>query len=234
MPPKAAKKTQRPAAARPTDEEDTEAIDSDTTEVVTLEDSPPQPPPKQGPQPPPKPQKKTTPPMASTTTVGILRPFDSSVDDYEIWEGTFQSFLEANGLDPTDSSDKKKCHGIFLSGIGIKNYALLTTLSAPDALSSKSLKELKALMKAHFKPSPKAIAERFKVTGRKQRQGESVTQFLAALRELAVNCKFTSDLTTRLRDQFIFGLASERMQRSLLAKDDDVKLEDVLQICTAM
>jgi len=101
-------------------------------------------------------------------------------------------------------------------------------------LSSKSLKELQALIKSHFKPTPKAIAERFKFTGRKQRQGESVTQFLAALRELAVNCKFTTDLSIRLRDQFIFGVSSERMQRALFAKDDNVKLEEVLQLCAAM
>ncbi len=158
MPPK--KPTPELSPAATSEEED---AGSDTTEVVTVEDSPPpHPPPKQGPAPNPKP-KKTSPQMATTALVGIPQPFDSSVDDYEIWKGTFQSFLEANGLDTTN--DKKKCHGIFLSCIGIKNYSLLTTLSSPDPLSGKTLKELKALMKAHFKPDPMAIAERFKFTG---------------------------------------------------------------------
>lgn len=68
---------------------------------------------------------------------------------------------------------------------------------------------------------------------RKQNQGESVAQFLAELRHLATNCKFDTDLSTRLRDQFVFGLRNEVAQKQLFTKPDEITLEDVVALAIA-
>jgi hypothetical protein len=66
-------------------------------------------------------------------------------------------------------------------------------------------------LKIHFKPAAKALAERFRFMSRKQLPGESVGDYLASLRKLATKCKYkdVSDLETRLRDQFLFGVLNE-------------------------
>lgn len=177
------------------------------------------------PTPPPKPQKK----MA---IVGILQPFNSSTDDFEDWEVTYKSFLIANGLDMTN--DEAKCQGIFLASIGIQNCALLKNLVAPTKLEDSTIKTLLKQMKSYYKPTPKALAERYKFMCRQQQTGENANQFLAALRTLARHCKFTSDLDNRLRDQFIFGLHNSRAQRAMFEKDDSLTLDEALKIVVAM
>jgi len=123
-----------------------------------------------------------------------------------MWEGTFQASVCANNLDSTKEADR--CRGILLSSLGLPIFTLLSNLLAPAKPTDKSLLELIVILKVYFKPAPKGISERFRFMGRKQNQGETVSQFLAELRHLATHCKF-KDLDERLRDQFVFGLLSE-------------------------
>lgn len=172
----------------------------------------------------------TPPPKPPTimSTIGTLAAFDPSKDDFEMWNGTFENFLVANSI-----TEASRSVGIFLSSMGISTYTLLSNLLAPDAPSSKKLKDLQTVLLNHFKPAPKAIAERFKFTRRTQKPGETVNQFLAALRTLSVKCKFTADLEERIRDQLIFGLNSEPAQRRLFTKDDSISLQDVVALAIA-
>ncbi len=171
---------------------------------------PPSPPPRK--TPPTSPPKSPTPPTPSPppeeimAALGVLTPFDPVKDDFEMWNGTFNNYLVANGM--TEPKNADRCVGIFLSSVGINTYSLLSNLLAPDDLSSKKLSELQQTLKDHFKPAPKAISERFKFSKRTQKPGETVAAYVAALRTLAVYCKFT-DLEVRIRDQFIFGILNE-------------------------
>ncbi len=163
-------------------------------------------------------------------TLGVLSPFDPVKDDFDMWNGTFNNFLVANGM--TDPKHADRCVGIFLSSVGITTYSLLSNLLSPVDPSTKKLNELQQTLKTHFKPAPKAISERYKFSRRTQKQGETVAAFVAALRSLAVNCKFT-DLEIRIRDQFIFGLLNEYTQRQLFTKDDNIALPDVISLAIA-
>ena len=49
----------------------------------------------------------------------------------------------------------------FLSIIGGKNYTLLGNILSPEKPSDKSLEDLFAALKRHFKPKRVVIAERF-------------------------------------------------------------------------
>ena len=127
----------------------------------------PQVPKKKGPPVPPKPKK---PPIVITLSsdeeemIGNVKTFDSSVDDIDMWIGDFRAFPQANKLDETKEVDK--CMGIFISSLGLHTYTLLVNLLSPDDPSSKKLTELITVLQDHFKPAPKAIAERFRFTGR--------------------------------------------------------------------
>ena len=48
---------------------------------------------------------------------------------------------------------------------------------------------------------------------RDQAAGESIADFDAALRKLAVHCQFGENLQETLRDQFVCGLHHEAIQR---------------------
>ena len=108
--------------------------------------------------------------------------------------------------------------------IGSKPYELLHSLLAPVAPSSKKYEELVAVLGDHLNPKPLVIAERFKFHHRNQREGETVAQYMAALRKLTERCEFKDYLQEALRDRLVCGLRSEAVQRRLLS-EKDLKLQ---------
>lgn len=62
------------------------------------------------------------------------------------------------------------------------------------------------------------IAERFHFYQRNQLAGESIADYVAALRKLATHCEFEEKLQETLRDKFMCGLRKEATQRKLLTE----------------
>jgi len=68
---------------------------------------------------------------------------------------------------------------------------------------------------AHFIPKRNVIHERSKFYNRQQQSGESVEQFLRALRDLAVNCAYTDREEEFLRDRLVLGLSDTDVSQKL-------------------
>lgn len=64
------------------------------------------------------------------------------------------------------------------------------------------------------------LNENYKFYQRKQAEGESVQQFVAALHKLSIYCKFGDYLKTALRNQLVFSLQNKKAQTRLLEKKD--------------
>ena len=82
-------------------------------------------------------------------------------------------------------------------------YALLSNLLVPETPATKSYTELVEVLKTHLKLKPVIIAERFHFHQWGQKEGESASLYMAALRWLA-------HLEEALRDQFICGRICSR------------------------
>ena len=91
-------------------------------------------------------------------------------------------FFQAN-----DTADDKQA-AVLLSVIGAKTYEVLRNLLAPDPPVGKSYAELAAALTAHYAPKPSVIAEGFYFHKKRQAPEESVTDFIAELRRLALYC----------------------------------------------
>ena len=76
------------------------------------------------------------------------------------------------------------------------------------------------MLLAHFRPKSLLIAERFRFYQRNQAACESVHDFLADLRRLAITCEFEDFLDQALRNCFVCGLRAEGMQKRLLTEPD--------------
>ena len=74
---------------------------------------------------------------------------------------------------------------------------------------------------------PSEIVERFRFHTRSRLKDESVADFVAALRAIAVHCNFGDSLDTMLRDRIVCGISDEHTQRRLLA-------ESILTLKSAM
>lgn len=165
--------------------------------------------------------------------MGHLPCFDPEKHDFDMWNKTFQNFLKANNLTTDNVTHQTRIISIFLSSLGIATYTLLCTILSPDDPLTKTLDQLWTTLHHHFKSLPKVLTERLQFQKRTQRQGESVQEFLTALSTLAVNCKFTDNLEERIRDQLIFGLSNECLQKKICEMHDNISLAKVVAMVTA-
>ena len=85
---------------------------------------------------------------------GRLKEFNADSEPITAYLERVELFFEANKV-----ADGKRVP--ISSNIGTKMYGLLRSLTAPKAPKESSFKELLELLKAHFKPAPIVIAERY-------------------------------------------------------------------------
>ncbi len=75
--------------------------------------------------------------------------------------------------------------------------------------------------------------ERYHFHKRDQLEGETATQYDAALRKLATHCQFTNYLEEALRDRFVCGLRDGAVQRRLLS-EKELSLAKAMDLAVSM
>ena len=76
---------------------------------------------------------------------------------------------------------------------------------SPTDPANSTYDQIKTALKNHYKPKVILIYECFKFHLRSQKPNESVSDFIAALKELAHTCEFGTTLNDMLRDSFVIG-----------------------------
>ena len=142
---------------------------------------------------------------------GTLSKFNPQTQSWEDYTEVMGHYFTANEI----KEDKKK-QAIFLASVGDKIYALIKSLCQPGSPGDKKFDELVALVQEHFTPKPSEIVQRYKFYTRTRQAGETVHQFVAALRNLSKHCNFGSTLNIMMRDRLVVGMDDEKIQRKLL------------------
>lgn len=104
---------------------------------------------------------------------------------------------------------------------------------APADPYTSNFDDLTMSLANFYAPEPLEIAENFRFYQRKQKEEESIKDYVAALHKLSVHCNFGTYLKSALRNQFVFGLRSQRAQSRLL-ETRDLTFEKAVQVATAM
>ena len=163
----------------------------------------------------------------SIAALGRIEEFDPAQNDLESYLERLEQYFVAN-----DVKEAKRT-AVLLSVIGSKTYEVLKSLVAPDKPSAKSYPDLKAVLLSHFKPKPLTIYERFKFHKAVQKDTENAAQYIAKLRGLAHHCEFGQFLEDSLRDKFVCGLRSIKIQQRLL-QTERLTLKKALDIAQTM
>ena len=90
----------------------------------------------------------------------------------------------------------------------------------PRSAKEVELTEITRVLKEHYNPAPLEIAESFHFGTRVRKEGESIADFIVALKKLSIHCKFGVYLNRALRDRFVCGLNYEKIQNRLLNTAD--------------
>uniref|UniRef100_A0A3B4H7P2 Retrotransposon gag domain-containing protein n=1 Tax=Pundamilia nyererei TaxID=303518 RepID=A0A3B4H7P2_9CICH len=142
--------------------------------------------------------------------VGRVEEYNESKEDFESYLERLEQRMLANDV----SDEKKLC--MFLSVIGADTFRLLKNLVSPRVPSTVGYAVLTEAFSAHYKPTPVVIAERFRFQKPNQKEADSVSDYVVALRQLSVTCNFEQYLDEALRDRFVSELRSDAVQRKLL------------------
>ena len=140
--------------------------------------------------------------------------FDSTNTNWKRWLMRFEGAVAVFDIEET----KKVAY--LLHFIGAKSFDILCDSLSPKDPYSATYNELTAKLEEFYAPTPLEVAENFRFHQRKQIEGESVREYVAALHKLSIHCKFGGYLQNALRNQFVYGLTSKRSQSRLLEMKD--------------
>ncbi|CAC5416980.1 unnamed protein product [Mytilus coruscus] len=99
-----------------------------------------------------------------------------------------------------------------------KRHKLMRNLSAPQKPGEKTYDDIVKLVTDHQNPKPSSIVQRCKFNSRSRQPNESVSQFVAELRQISEHCDYKATLDDMLRDRHVCGIKEDRIQRRLLAE----------------
>ena len=119
-------------------------------------------------------------------------------------EERFTVYLE-RALMVNDISTEKQVP-VFLNTIGTSTYGVLRNLVSPDNPMDKTFKEITKKLTDHFNLKPLLTVERYHFHKREQASGETLAEYVAELRRLAMKCNLGTHLDDALRDRFVCGI----------------------------
>ena len=169
--------------------------------------------------------------MATMTGLDKLELFNSHLETFERYVQRVKIYFAANGV----REERKKF--VFLNSLGVKHFNLLANLLSPDDPTTKTFDELVEILDKHFRPTTSVVAERYRLNCRRQRENESIADFVADLKRLIVPCKYPADTQDMiLRDRFVFGLLRmpESTRKRLLTEKDDTTFSTAVEIASSL
>ena len=132
-----------------------------------------------------------------------------------------------------DVQAQEKKRAILFSVCGASTYQLIRNLVSPQKPSEKTFDELVKLVQEHHQPPPSVTIQQFSFHSRTRKEGESIANFVAHLRELSEHCQFGDTLNDMLRDRLICGFNDDCVQRLLLAKPPPLTFDKAFTIAQA-
>nr|XP_037288019.1 uncharacterized protein LOC119180969 [Rhipicephalus microplus] len=160
------------------------------------------------------------------------------------WEQTLTVYLLASGAAEFPPARRK---AILLHCLGAEGQRVYRTLPAgsnaaapasaaapevqekPPAAATDEYEAALSALQQQFSTSCNVVVERHRFHRRSQHAGESVQDFVAALRELVSHCSFASQ-DDALRDRFVAGVVSNRVRERLLLESSTLSFESAVRI----
>lgn len=148
-------------------------------------------------------------------SVGRLSEFNPNEEHISAYVLRLKHYFQANKV------DKENHVSVLITAIGPQVLAVLADLVSPNEVDSKSYDELVKVLKDHYAPKKLVVAERYSFYSRAQRPGESVSDFVVAIKHLAHSCQFGTFLKDALRDKLISGIGNDSIRQRLLSEELD-------------
>ncbi|KOB57463.1 reverse transcriptase, partial [Operophtera brumata] len=125
----------------------------------------------------------------------------------------------------------KPLYPMLLTHLSDESYRLVRNLVHPDKLEERTYSELVKVLNGHFTPKRSTFADRAKFYEAIKSDGETIEEWAARLRGLAVYCEFGTELDTLLRDRFVLGFGTGHERDKLFERDSKtLTLAEALEV----
>ncbi|KAK9692907.1 hypothetical protein QE152_g34812 [Popillia japonica] len=171
--------------------------------------------------------------MATSESVGMVFSTSFNIEPYEPTVNFIRWLQRLEGAFKVFKVPEPEYTAYLLHYIGAKAFDVLCDKINPKDPYTEQYSVLKTALEDFYAPAPLEIAENFRFHQRRQKEGETLQDYIASLQKLSINCKFGDYLTTALRNQFVFGLQSKRIQSRLLGSAD-LTFDRAVKIATGM
>ncbi|CAG9787188.1 unnamed protein product [Diatraea saccharalis] len=121
--------------------------------------------------------------------------------------------------------------------VGTEALDLIIDLCYPENPENVEISEIERFVEEYLSPKRSVIAERMIFRSSKQVENQSLNEYFVNLKKLSKACKFkTNDsLNENLRDQFVYGLSSDRIrQRIMTEKDEDLTFTRATELALSL
>lgn len=153
--------------------------------------------------------------------VGNMGDFCAAEESFENWFCRFEAFVEVN-----KELVKSKMNWLISYG-GSEAFKMLKTIYAPKEPTSCDFDEIKPHLKKLLAPKIDMGVSRQKFYSRIQDDGETVSDFAMALKEIATDCDFDGYLDHALRHRFVYQLRDDTVKLAAIKANKD-KFEDAV------
>ena len=180
--------------------------------------------------------------MTSTGLFGRDGEFIAERETFNAHVQRMKMFFTANNIVETTDEGSTQANrvvaerkrAIFLTEVGAEVYSTLSNLLTPTKPKDTPFVDIVRVLQKHYNRSkPLEIAQSFHFGTRNQKSGESVGDYVLALKRLAVHCNYGEFLDRTLRDRFVCGLRNPNIQNKLLNTEDRT-FEKACRIAKAM
>ena len=153
----------------------------------------------------------------------LVEPLDvTNPDNIPSWFERLECAIDVQIVEHKIDEDKQEKMKVsyLLSNIGSEGYRVVRSYCAPDLPTTKTFADLKKVVSDNLAPTPQPLTQGYAFSSMKQEPGETVSMYMARLKERATYCDFGGLYDRMVKDRFIFGLRNEKIRASLLNKSD--------------
>ena len=166
----------------------------------------------------------------ATPSTPLLKPFNSTKDDWNAWSRRFEQWLTLSSYSTGDDAAAKK-RAAFCTYIDSATFKLLCSLCAPKKPEELPYDQLKDKLDSQYGTKKLVLAERYRFYNCRQWEEHSLTDYIAELQRLAITCEWSEEhLEDNFRDKFVMGLRNERLLQQLLTQDHMKPLVELIEL----
>ena len=143
--------------------------------------------------------------------IGGVGEFCQEKETFSAYVERMEMFFTANNIVDTPTSEHvaanhrvtAKKRAIFLTEVGREVCSALSNLLLPAKPEETTLWDIVQRLKSHHDPAPLEITESFHFCMRNQHAGESISDYIIALKKLSIHCNYGEFFNRALRDRFV-------------------------------